>query len=90
MPKQTFKSDLKMGEKYRDETTGIEGHLVAVYFFEHACERGCLRYVDNQNQVQEVTFDAPELVHVVSGKTAQSDRPGGPDRGSGSRSIPRR
>lgn len=83
--KQSYKSDLKLGERYRDNTTGIEGALVAVHFYEHACERATIRYVDNQKQVQEVSFDAPELVEVKTGRLAAVDRPGGPARAEGRR-----
>lgn len=83
--KQSYKSDLKLGERYRDNTTGIEGTLIAVHFYEHACERGTLRYVDGDRNVQEVSFDAPELVAVKTGLTAVTDRPGGPARAEGRR-----
>jgi hypothetical protein len=29
--KNSYKSDLKLGERYRDKTTGVEGHLEACY-----------------------------------------------------------
>jgi hypothetical protein len=84
--KHTYKSDLKLGEKYRDKTTGLSGHCVAVHFYEHACERATLRYVDSQQNVQEVSFDAPELVSVTSGETARTAKTGGPARATGRRS----
>lgn len=76
----SYASDLRMGEKYEDKTTGIQGHLVAVHFYEHACERGTLRYVNGQQDVQEATFDAPELVHVDTRMVATASKPGGPAR----------
>lgn len=82
---QNYRSDLKLGEKYRDETTGIVGHLVSVHFYEHACERGTLRYLDQDQNVQEVSFDSPELVHVASNVRAVTDRTGGPRRSEGRR-----
>lgn len=85
-----YKSDLKLGERYRDKTTGVEGHLVSIHIYEHACERGTLRYVDGMNAVVEATFDAPELVSVVTGKVPKVEKTGGPDRGTGARSVPRR
>ena len=48
--KQTYESDLKLGERYRDNTTDVEGTLIAVHFYEHACERGTLRYLDGDYQ----------------------------------------
>lgn len=80
-----FRSDLRLGEKYRDKTTGIEGHLVAVHFYEHACERGTVRYVNGQRDVTEASFDAPELVRVATGVTATATKPGGPARAEGRR-----
>ena len=87
-----YKSDIKLGEKYRDEQTGIEGIATAIYFFQHACERVQLEYVGGTDGVtlKELVFDAPRLTSVKSGKTAQSDRPGGPARGrEGERPGPR-
>ncbi len=88
--KYAYKSDLKLGERYRDKTTGLDGHLVSIHLYEHACERGTLRYVNGQRDVSEATFDAPELIHVVTGEVAQSQRTGGPDRAMGGRSNPAR
>lgn len=88
--KEAYKSDLKLGEKYRDNTTGLEGTLISIHFYEHACERGTLRYVDNDKNVQEVSFDAPELVEVKTNRLAAVDRPGGPARAEGHRSTPSR
>lgn len=88
--KETYKSDLTLGEKYRDKTTGIVGHLVAIHFYEHACERGTLRYVNGQQDVTEASFDAPELVTVATGKQARTERTGGPGRAEGRRAEPRR
>lgn len=78
-------SDLVLGEKYRDNTTGVEGVLICVHFYEHACERGTLRYLDRDHNVQEVTFDAPELVSVRTGERAMVSKPGGPARNEGKR-----
>jgi acetyl-CoA carboxylase carboxyltransferase component len=83
--KRTYKSDLQLGEKYRDKTTGLAGHCVAIHFYEHACERATLRYVDSQQNVQEVSFDAPELVLVATGETARATKTGGPARATGRR-----
>lgn len=88
--KHTYKTDLELGQRYRDKTTGLEGHLVAIHLYEHACERGTLRYVNGQQDVTEATFDAPELVHVKTGKVAETKRTGGPDRAMGARGVPSR
>jgi hypothetical protein len=86
----SYKSDLKLGEKYRDTKTKLEGHLVAIVFYEHACERGSLRFVNGQGEVCESTFDAPELVHIKTGVPARTEKAGGPDRGSMARRTPPR
>lgn len=80
-----YKSDLKLGERYRDQATGIEGVLTSIHFYQHACERGTIRYVNGQQDVIEASFDAPELVHIESGKTATTERKGGPARSEGRR-----
>lgn len=85
-----YRSDLQLGERYRDKTTNLEGHLVAVHFYEHACERATLRYVNGQQDVTEATFDAPELVAVKTGEAAKTERSGGPNRATGARSVPSR
>jgi hypothetical protein len=77
---QTYKSDLELGELYRDDKTKLEGHLVAISFFEHACERGTIRYTNGQGDVKESTFDAPELTLVKTGAKATTKKTGGPDR----------
>lgn len=85
--KETYKSDIKLGEKYQDKTTELIGHCVAIHFYEHACERVTLRYVDNDKNVREISFDAPELVHVESGKQAKAEKTGGPERATGARTF---
>lgn len=82
---QNYRSDLRLGQKYRDETTGLVGHLISIHFYEHACERGTLRYVDQDKNVQEVSFDAPELVHVDTDVRAVATKTGGPRRSEGRR-----
>lgn len=88
--KNTYKSDLVLGEKYRDKTTGIVGHLIGIHFYEHACERATLRYVDKQDRVQEISFDGPELVLVKDESPVTTTRTGGPARATGGRSTPSR
>jgi len=80
-----YKSDLVMGEKYRDATTGLEGTLVSVHFYEHACERATLRWVNGNREVVEASFDAPELIRIETGRAARTSRPGGPRRSEGGR-----
>ncbi len=88
--RRAYRSDLELGDRYRDKTTGLEGHLVAVHFYEHACERATLRYLNGQLDVTEATFDAPELVRVDSGEPVRAVLAGGPERASGVRAVPER
>jgi hypothetical protein len=79
--KETYKTDIKLGEKYRDEQTGIEGTATAIYFFQHACERVQLERINSMDaKLEEMVFDAPRLTHVASGLKAMTTRTGGPAR----------
>jgi hypothetical protein len=79
--KVAYKSDIKMGERYRDEQTGFEGTATALYFFQHACERALLERVNPiDNKIEETSFDSPRLTHIESGKVSTSTRTGGPAR----------
>lgn len=71
-----YRSDIRLGEKYRDKHTGIEGVAIAVVFFEHACERVTIRYA-HDGDVKENSFDAAELQRITTGKTPQVTKTGG-------------
>lgn len=73
----TFKSDIVLGERYKDTQTGFIGHATAVYFFQHGCERVQLKALAD-GEIKEFVFDAPELEHVDTGVRATSPRTGGP------------
>lgn len=82
MSKKSYKSDIILGEKYKDEQTGFEGVATGVFFYQHACERICLETYDGVNKkVIEFTFDAPRLTSMKTGKKAQVNKTGGPERG---------
>lgn len=86
MSKQSYRSDIKLGERYRDAQTGYEGVATAIYFFQHACERVTIETFDpNRQEVKEQTFDAPRLEHVKTGRVAATTKPGGPAREAGVR-----
>lgn len=72
-----FKSDTRLGDKYRDPLTGFEGVATAVTFYLHACERITLEYVKD-GKIEYESFDAPRLVHVASGQQPVTTRTGGP------------
>lgn len=46
-----YKSPIKLGEKYRDERTGIEGHAVAVAFHATGCNEVALEWVSDKPDV---------------------------------------
>lgn len=75
----SYKSDVQLGERYRDEQTGFEGVATTVTFYQHACERVCIETYDAARQeIKEAVFDSPRLVSVKTGKAARTDRTGGP------------
>lgn len=80
----SFKTDIKLGEKYRDGQTGIEGTATAVTFYQYGCERVNIETVLN-GKIEEYGFDAPRLTHVSTGERAESPRVGGPDKAPGTR-----
>lgn len=84
---KSYHSDLVLGDNYKESGTGIRGKLTSIHFYEHACERASIRYLDKDGNVQEASFDAPELIHIQSNEPATSDRPGGPARNEGRRTT---
>lgn len=87
MTKQNYRTDIKLGERYRDDQTGIEGVATSIHFYQHACERVTLEYVKPDGELQEVTFDSPRLTSVRTGKTATTTRTGGPARAGERRPV---
>jgi hypothetical protein len=73
-----YRSDIVLGERYRDDQTGYEGVAVAIMFFQHACERVELETIKDDKSIIGHAFDAPRLTHIATGKTAKTDLPGGP------------
>lgn len=91
MSKQTYKSDIKLGERYRDEQTGVEGTATGLFFYQHGCERVNIEVLAQQTgELKEYGFDAPRLTHVRSGQRARTTRTGGPDKGATARHTPTR
>ncbi len=78
--KQSYKTDIILGGRYRDEQTGIEGTATAVSFYQFGCERVSLEAVV-AGKIEEYGFDAPRLTHVKTGVRAESPRNGGPEKG---------
>jgi len=83
---------IKLGKKYKDKVTGIEGIATAVTEYEFGCRRIVLEKLgkdENKNQIiMEYTFDEQRLVPKTKSKTK---RPGGPGGSIPSmRSVPTR
>ena len=83
---ENYRSDIELGESYREKSTGLIGKAVSLHFYEHACERVTLRYL-HDGDIKEVGFDAPELEHVGTGRTPTQQATGGPERATGARSA---
>jgi hypothetical protein len=81
MAKTKYESDIVIGERYKDEQTGIEGVATGLTFFQYACERVSIEFVVN-GELNEFTFDAPRLTRVSTSEKATAKKPGGPDRGT--------
>lgn len=78
---ESYKSDIKLGERYRDAQTGIEGIATSIIFYQHACERVCLERMLPDNKLDELMFDAPRLIDVKTEKVAKVEKTGGPGNG---------
>lgn len=79
--KPRYETDIRLGDRYVDKQTGIEGTATAVSFFQYGCERVSIETVV-EGQIKEYGFDAPRLTHVETGQTATSTRTGGPEKGA--------
>jgi hypothetical protein len=71
-----YKSDIKVGKRYVDDQTSLEGIVTSLVFFQHGCERACLEVVDGKD-IKEVYFDVGRLTEVDTGKKAFARDPGG-------------
>ena len=79
---ESYKSDVKLGERYSDPQTGVDGVATAIYFFQYACERVQLERVNEKDgKVEEHVFDAPRLERVADKKPVGASRTGGPGDG---------
>lgn len=75
--KQSYQTEIVLGQRYRDTQTGIEGVATAVSFFQYGCERVTIEAMV-QGKIEEYGFDTPRVVHVDSGERATTERTGGP------------
>lgn len=84
-----FASDVKLGEKYRDEQTGIEGIATSVHFYQFACERITLEFLKKDGELMTETFDAPRLraIHPTDSIKLKVTKTGGPARPGETRSV---
>jgi hypothetical protein len=76
----TFRTELKLGERYRDTATGFEGSATSICFYQHGCERVTLKGINKQGEIIDYAFDAPELEHIASQNLVQviEAKTGGP------------
>lgn len=76
--KHAYKSDVKLGERYRDSVSGYEGVATSTCFYLHGCERVCLeQWIERSGELRELHFDAPRLVHVATATRVTTTRTGG-------------
>ncbi len=61
-----FRTQLKLGERYRDTATGFEGTATCITFYQHGCERVTLKGINKNGEIVDYGFDAPELEHIDS------------------------
>lgn len=90
--REAYKSDITLGERYRDTQTSIEGVATALHFYQHACERVTLEAVSGKTgELIEYGFDAPRLVAVERpAEPVRQQRTGGPARAGEARAVPSR
>lgn len=79
-----YETDIRLGERYRDGQTGIEGTATAVTFYQYGCERVQIEAVV-AGKIEEYGFDAPRLTHVATQVRAVSTGTGGPERAASTR-----
>lgn len=75
----TYRSDIVLGDQYRDRDTGLIGVVQSVHFYRNACERVIINYL-HDGDIKEASFDAVDLIHVDTEKPATSTKTGGPAR----------
>lgn len=70
-------SKIKLGKKYRDELSGIEGIAISKHEYIHGCTRIALQWVKDGELKSEV-FDSPGLVDVAVEEKVTTRKTGGP------------
>lgn len=75
-----YTTDVVLGERYRDEQTGIEGIATAISFYQYGCERVNIEVVSHDaKEIKDYGFDAPRLIRVRDEvPIPPSTRTGGP------------
>lgn len=73
----TLRTDVVLGDHYRDSVTGLQGTATAVTFYLHACERVTVEFIKD-GEVKYESFDAPRLVHTATETVPAVTRTGGP------------
>ena len=90
----TFKTNIVLGDRYRDDQTRIEGIAASIHFYQFACERVTLECIKADGDLQELTFDAPRLTSLTvqpleepKQKKGKTTKPGGPARAGETRAT---
>lgn len=72
-----FKSEVILGDKYRDSLTGFEGPATMVTFYLYACERATLEFIKD-GEIKYESFDVQRLIHTETGAIPFTEKTGGP------------
>lgn len=80
---------IKLGEKYKDKLTGIEGVAVAITEYQFGCKRIILEYIGKDEAGNKVGLEfTVDEQRLTAKKTKRPGGPGGPIPQK--RSIPKR
>ena len=58
-----YQSDIKLGERYRDKITGLEGVADSIGFYRNSGERVRLLYL-HEGELKDEWLDAADLVRI--------------------------
>jgi hypothetical protein len=69
-------AQIKLGDHYRDATSGFEGVAISRHEYLHGCTRVTLQHLKD-GDMKEYTFDAPALETVDTDEQITSRKTGG-------------
>lgn len=79
--KTKYATDIKLGERYLDPQTGLEGTATSLHFYQFSCERVTLEVMARDGKLEEYTFDSPRLENCKTKQRATTTKTGGPGDG---------